>query len=346
MTKKPTPAEPHPLVLLSTSWGWDLSQEISRYVDVPLGKVEDEPFPDGESFVQILDDVRGRDVFIVCPIGRRWEASQNRAYTGINDNLMELMVFCDAAARASAWRITAVIPYFGYARQDRKSASRTPITARVVANMLEGVGINRVLTMDLHAEQIQGFFSPKCLLDHLNAGKLFADYVTAMHLKNAVVLSPDVGNLKKVDKYRQGMPDHFDVAVIDKRRANGKKVESRRLIGDVQGKRVLMMDDMISTAGTMCSGIDFALDHGAKSFIIAATHGIFAPPAWPNFAERRSVIERIVVTNSLPPARAMNEITETYGIPLEYLSIGELFGEAIIRIHQNESISELLGPYG
>lgn len=332
---------PHPLALFTIYDSRHLAERISQHMTIPLGSLKDKPFPDGESFIQIQENIRGKDVFIVGSICRsEWRYEyEGRCHTGLNDNLMELLIFCDAAARASAWRITAVIPYFGYARQDRKTDSRTPISARVVASMLEGVGANRILTMDLHTEQIQGFFSSSCILDHLNAGQIFSDFFKKENLGNAVIVSPDVGNLKKADKYRQGMPSSLDLAVIDKRRNQDGTVISKRLIGDVKDKTVILFDDIISTGGTMISAMEFCDTHGAKDFYVAATHGVFADHAIKTLDNPR--IKKIIVTDTLP--LLFNNSTRQSKIQI--LSVGDLFGEAISRIHQNQSISELLGIF-
>lgn len=341
--KQPTPFEPHPLVLFTNHGSRSLAEKISTYIDIPLGEVDDEPFPNGECNVRLETEVRGRDVFVICSTCRLWDHQvQGRRYTGVNDNLMELLIFGDAISRASAWRVTAVVPYFGYARQDRKAASRTPITARLVADLLEASGFERVLTMDLHSPQIQGFFSSRCNLDHLNAGNLFATYFNSLDIKDGVVLSPDVGNLKKADRYRQGMPQ-FELAVIDKRRGTSGKnkgIEVKDLIGDVEGKTVILMDDIIATAGTMRGAIDFAEKKGAKEFYVAATHGEFVGDAIKNLSHPK--VQKVVVTDTIPRSLSQSET----GLSLEILSTGELFGEAIMRVHRKESVSELLGIYG
>ena len=303
------------------------------------GESQTRPFPNGESMVRIDSDVRGRDVFVVVSLCRQHKADE-RGYTGINDCLMELLVFGDTLRRASAHRITAVVPHFGYARQDRKAAGRTPITARLVADLIVQAGFNRVLTMDLHADQIQGFFPREVPLDHLNGGQLFADYFNGLGLTNAVVLSPDVSNLKKAEKYRRGFSSDVGIAVIDKVRdpVNPEVVLARRIIGDVNGKTVMLLDDIVSTAGTMREAIDLALAHGAKEFYIACTHAEFVGKA----VERLSMpeIKEIAITDTIPILSYMNDL------PLRVLPVSNLFGEAIRRIHECESISELLGKFG
>jgi len=328
----------HPLIVFGGLDCQDLVKDICHYIDTKGGTSETEPFPNGESMVRLSSDVRGRDVFVVVSLCRQHNADE-RGYTGINDCLMELLVFGDTLRRASAHRITAVIPHFGYARQDRKAAGRTPITARLVADAIVMAGFNRVLTMDLHADQIQGFFPREVPLDHLNGGQIFADYFGVLNLQNATVLSPDVGNLKKADKYRRGFHADVDIAVIDKvRDPKSGHIVARRIIGDVEGKTIIMLDDIISTAGTMRSAIDLALEHGAKEFYLAATHGEFVGKA----VERLSIdaVKEIAITDTIPILSRMRDL------PLKVLPIANLFGEAILRIHRFESISELLGIYG
>lgn len=323
----------------------DLTDGICHYLDESLqpglrGESKTEPFPNGESMVRLKSDVRGRDVFVVLSLCRQHNADE-RGYTGINDCLMELLVFGDTLRRASANRITAVMPHFGYARQDRKAAGRTPITARLVADLIVQAGFNRVLTMDLHADQIQGFFPREVPLDHLNAGQLFAEYFDSLQLENAVVLSPDAGNLKKAEKYRRGFSADVGLAVVDKQRdpKTGKVMANRITGDDVQGKTIIMLDDIISTAGTMREAIDLALEHGAKEFYLACTHGEFVGKAIERL--NHPAIKEIAITDTIPILSRMR-----HDLPLIILPISNLFGEAIRRIHEYESISELLGIYG
>lgn len=329
----------HPLFVFGGLDCTELTASICHYMDIKVGKARSSPFPNGECMLTLDDDVRGGDVFVVLSVCRQHKADE-RGYTGINDCLMELLVFGDTLRRASAHRITAVIPHFGYARQDRKAAGRTPITARLVADLIVHAGFNRVLTMDLHADQIQGFFPREVPLDHLNAGQLFADYFASLKLQNAVVLSPDVGNLKKADKYRRGFPEEVGIAVIDKLRdPKTGKVLARRIIGDVKGKTVIMLDDIISTAGTVEEAIELALKNGAKEFYLAATHGEFVGPAVDRL--KHPAVKEVAITDTIPVLSRMRN-----DLPLRVLPIAELFGEAMRRIHQNQSISKLLGIYG
>ena len=333
----------HPLVVFGGRSSRDLSTKICEYLDIPLGKVDDATFPNGESMVRLRTDVRNKDVFVCLSTCRMRYDRDDLGYTGVNDNIIELCIWIDTLRRASAYRITAVIPYFGYARQDRKSAGRTPITARLVANLLETAGADRILTMDLHADQVQGFFNIP--LDHLNAGPIISQHFNdlmgngSIDPNNAVVLSPDVGNLKKADKYRSGLPSVIDIAFIDKRRDRNGDVRMDTIIGDVEGKTVIVLDDIISTAGTMHGALRLALKKGAKEFYIAATHGEFIGKAVQRF--NMPEIKQICVTNTIP---LLPEIEES--LPIVTLGVSKLFGEAIKRIHNGESISELLGKFG
>ena len=308
------------LMIFSGQAHQQLGQDISSYLASPLGKVKSIKFPDGESFVKLEQDVRGRDVFIIQP-----------TCSPVNESLMELLIFIDCARRASAERITAVMPYFGYARQDRKDEGRVPITAKLVANMIATAGADRVLTMDLHAAQIQGFFDIPT--DNLSAEPVFTNYFTQQNLKNLVLVSPDIGNSKHARTYANRL--NGTLAIVDKRRTSGSEVEVERIVGDVKGKTVLMMDDMISTAGTIASAAKLCKDQGAKKVIVGATHGILCGPA----VERlnQAPIDKVVVTDTVPIDREkISDIGK-----LEILSVAELLGEAIHRIHNDESVSSL-----
>ena len=301
----------------------DLANKICDYMEVPLGNAEVKPFPDGETHVRIYDDVRGQDCFVIQP-----------TCVPVNDNLMELLVFIDSLHRASARRITAVLPYYGYARQDRKSQGRTPITAKLVANMLTAAKCDRVLAIDLHAEQIQGFFDIP--LDHLTAVPVISSYFQAMELENMVIVSPDVGNMKTANVYAKTLGG--DMAVIDKHRKSGTEVEMGHIIGDVCGKDVLMFDDMISTAGTICTAAEVVKSHGANSVRVAATHGVFAGPAVERL--KQSVIDEVVVTDTITMREDVKSIEK-----LKVLSVAELIGEAIDRIHHDKSVSAIFKKY-
>lgn len=307
------------LRVFSGSHTSDLTQKICDHMGIAVGLANFEPFPDGETFVKLEDDVRGRDCFIV-----------QSTCTPVNDSLMELLIFIDCLRRASAMRITAVIPYFGYARQDRKSEGRTPISAKLVANMINTAGANRVLAVDLHADQIQGFFDIP--VDHLYALPALVEHYQELDEKNLTLVSPDLGNVKVADMYANHL--HGELAVIDKRRISGDVAVAQRIIGDVKGKDVLMVDDMISTAGTICSAIALVKENGAKSVRIGATHGIFSGSAIERLS--KAGIDEIVVTDTI----ALNGNTKSLK-NLKIVSVAPLLGEAIMRIHQNESVSAI-----
>ncbi len=307
------------LLVFSGTSNPQLTEDICKYLGVEQGKAMVEPFPDGETLVRILDDVRGRDCFVVQP-----------TVPPVNDNLVELLIFLDCLHRASASRVTAVLPYFGYARQDRKSEGRTPISAKLVANLITTARADRVLAMDLHAEQVQGFFDIP--VDHLHAVSVIAEYFRELDLPDSVVVSPDVGNVKTANLYAQQVGS--EMAVIDKRRTSGSEAEAMRIIGNVSGRDVLMFDDMITTAGTICSAVNLVKKNGAKSIRVAATHGIFAPPA----VERlmAAPIDEIVITDTVPLREDAKQLKH-----IKILSVAGLLGEAIYRIHNNQSISAI-----
>ncbi|HUT01655.1 MAG TPA: ribose-phosphate pyrophosphokinase [Phycisphaerae bacterium] len=297
-----------------------LARHISDYLGMPLGKATIQPFPDGEFFVRLDEDVRGRDVFVIQP-----------TCPPVNDALMELLIFIDCARRASAERITAVMPYFGYARQDRKDEGRVPITAKLAANLIATAGCDRVLTIDLHAAQIQGFFDIP--VDNLYAEPVLSRYYASQGLEDLVLVSPDVGNTKRARVYAQQLGG--ELAVIDKRRVSGSAVEVGHIIGDVAGKTVLMMDDMITTAGTIASAAALCRDSGAKRVFVGATHAVLSGLAIERL--QKAPIDQVVVTNTIPMAP---ETVKAVG-KLVILSVAELIGEAIHRIHNDESISSL-----
>ena len=287
-----------------------LAEDICRYLNLPMGKISLGNFPDGEISCKIDEDVRGRDVFIVQP-----------TCPPVNEHLMELLVMIDSFKRASSYRLTAVIPYFGYARQDRKDAGRVPITAKLVANLITRAGADRVLAMDLHAAQIQGFFDVP--VDHLYAAPVLNNYFESMDLprEGLVVVSADEGGINRALGHanRLGAP----LAIVDK---------SANLIGaSVEGKTALMFDDMISTAGSICSAADVVHKHGAKAIYAAATHGLLVGPAIERL--KAAPFAGIIMTDSipLPPEKTLPNIT--------VLSVASLLGQAIKRIHRNESVS-------
>jgi ribose-phosphate pyrophosphokinase len=297
-----------------------LAEQMSQYLGTPLGRVLVDDFPDGEISLKLADDVRGSDAFIVqstCP--------------PVNKNLMELLICIDAMRRSSAKRITAVIPYFGYARQDRKDEGRVPITAKLVANLLTIAGASRVLTLDLHAHQIQGFFDIP--VDNLSAEPVFSAYLPSLAKGQLTVVSPDVGNVKRARVYANRLGG--DLAIIDKRRVSGSEIQSLAIIGDVKDKTVLMVDDMIATAGTVANASELVRKCGARQVIIAATHPVLCGPAVERLS--RAPIDHIAVTDTIPiPPEVRRRLPN-----LTVLSVSELMGEAIRRIHRNESVSSL-----
>ncbi len=304
-----------------------LAERICQTLDLPLGHARTEPFPDGELLVRLDEDVRGRDCFVVLSTG-----------APVNDNLIELLIFMDSLKRASATRITAVIPYFGYARQDRKDEGRTPITAKLVANLITKAGADRVLTVELHAAQIQGFFDLP--VDHLSGSPVFIEYFESVRdeLEDLVLVSPDVGNVKVANTYANLLG--ADLAIVDKRRLSGSEVTVKNLIGTVEGKTVLMMDDMIATGGTVCEAAKLVRERGAKKVWVGATHPVLAALAPQRLAD--APIDRVIVTDTIPCGARLDPIKDK----LVELSMGSLLGEAIHRIHHNMSVSALFKKSG
>jgi ribose-phosphate pyrophosphokinase len=294
-----------------------LAREIADYVGVPLGQATVNSFPDGETFVKINENIRGRDVYIVQPTA-----------PPTNQNLMELLIMIDAARRASASRITAVLPFYGYARQDRKDQPRVPITAKLVANLLVASGANRVLTMDLHAQQIQGFFDIP--VDHLYAAPVLYRYLSALKLENPLVVAPEVGGMKLASAYSQML--HTGLAIVAKQRTSPTSVESQYLLGDVKGKDVLMVDDLTETGGTLAAAARLVKANGARRVIAAVSHAVLSDLAHKRLQE--SVIDELVTTNS-------TVIRPIPGFKITTLSVAGLLGEAIKRIHGGESVSSL-----
>jgi ribose-phosphate pyrophosphokinase len=298
----------------------ELAQEIAKMLGTPLGQARVSRFSDGETFCEIKENVRGLDTYVVQPTS-----------SPVNDNLMELLIMCDALRRASAAGITAVIPYYGYARQDRKVAPRTPITSKLVADLLVAAGVTRVLCVDLHAGQIQGFFNIP--FDHLYALPVFLDdYLKQRFSAETVFVSPDAGGVERARAYSKRLG--ATLAIIDKRRDRPNESEVMHLIGDVKGRDCIIIDDMIDTAGTLCNAARAAMDYGARRVVACATHGVLSGPAVQRIEE--SPLEEVVVTNSFPlseEARACKKI--------RVLSIARLLGEAIRRIHNSDSVSSL-----
>ncbi len=297
-----------------------LAEQIAHYLGFPLGRVQLENFPDGEIALKLFEDVRGCDAYVVqstCPPA--------------NDHLVELLIFIDCLKRASAAQITAVVPYFGYARQDRKEEGRVPITAKLVANLLTTAGADRVVTLDLHAAQIQGFFDIP--VDNLSGEPVFSAFIGRMEVGPVALVSPDVGNVKRARVYAERLGG--ELAIIDKRRVSGSEIQTQNIIGDVQGKTVLMVDDIIATAGTVVRASELVRKHGASKIIVAATHGVLCGPAVERLAS--APIDHLAVTDTIPVSESVRERLPN----LTVLSVSELLGEAIRRIHRNESVSSL-----
>lgn len=295
-----------------------MAQEICDYLGVPLGAAEVKQFSDGEISVEIGENVRGADVFVVQP-----------TCTPVNDHLMELLIMIDALRRASARRITAVMPYYGYARQDRKVRPRVPITAKAVAEMLMVVGTRRVLCMDLHAGQIQGFFNIP--VDHLYAAPIILKYIRDS-FTDVVMVSPDAGGVERTRAFAKRL--NAGLAIIDKRRERANECEAMHVIGDVAGKTAILLDDMVDTAGTLCGGAEMLKKVGAKEVHACCSHGVLSGPAVERIA--KSCLKSLLVTNSIPlreDAQKCDKIT--------VLSVGPLLGEAISRIHNEDSVSYL-----
>jgi len=297
-----------------------LAKKIADYIGVPVADCEVGTFSDGEISVNIKETVRGCDVFVV--------QSTN---SPVNDNLMELLIMIDAMKRASAGRITAVIPYYGYARQDRKAKARDPITAKLVANLLTASGADRVLTMDLHAAQIQGYFDIP--LDHLQGGKILADYFNEKQIQDLVVVSPDLGSVTRSRKFANSLDGDVPIAIIDKRRPKANVSEIMNIIGEVKGKNVILLDDMIDTAGTIVNAANALREFGAKDVYACCTHGVLSGPAIERI--ENSVISELIVldTIQLPEDKKIDKI--------QIKTVAPLFGDAIKKIFSNESVSIL-----
>ncbi len=306
------------LVLFTGNAHPTFAQKVAEALGVPLGRALVDRFSEGEIRVKIRQNVRGKDVFIIQP-----------TCPPVNENLMELLILLDALRRASARRITAVLPYYGYARQDRKDQPRVPITAKLVANLITEAGADRVLTMDLHAGQIQGFFDIP--LDHLFAVNVFVEHFSKGSSEDLVVVSPDVGGIKTARAYAKRL--RAALAMVDKRRVNHMDAEVMDIMGEVDGKRALIVDDMVSTAGSLAGAVRALVDAGAKEVSAAITHPILSGPA----AERLSAapLKELLVTDTIPVAR------ERRFKKLKVLSVAPLFAEAIRSIHEEQSVSHL-----
>jgi ribose-phosphate pyrophosphokinase len=305
----------------------ELCGRMCEHLNLPMGQGHTHMFPDGEITVKLEEDVRGRDCFIV-----------QSTYHPVNAHLMELLIYIDCLRRASARRITAVLPYFGYARQDRKDEGRVPITAKLVANLISTAGADRVLAMDLHAEQIQGFFDIP--VDHLHAAPVIVNHLESIRaeLGQITLVSPDVGNVKMANTYANWLGG--DLAIIDKRRKSGTEVQSANIIGEVKDTTVVMVDDMISTGGTICEAARLVMEHGAKTVVAACTHPVLVGLAMERLAE--SPISKVITTDTIPT----NPRCKPLESKLVELSVAELLGEAIRRIHHNLSVSSLFRSTG
>ncbi|MCM8786873.1 MAG: ribose-phosphate pyrophosphokinase [Candidatus Omnitrophica bacterium] len=306
------------LVIFSGNSNKKLAEDICKYLKKPLGKILVSRFSDGEIQVQIEENVRGKDVFII----------QSTSHP-VNENLMELLIILDALKRASAQRITAVIPYFGYARQDRKDQPRVPITAKLVANLLTVAGASRVLTLDLHAGQVQGFFDIP--LDHLYAINVFFNYFSKKNIENLAIVSPDVGGIKMARAYAKKFG--ADLAIVDKRRNTPTSTEVMHILGDVKDKNVILVDDIISTGSSLVEAAKALRQAGAKKIYAAVTHGVLSCDAVEKL--ENSFIDLLVITNSIHLSK------EKQSKKIEVVSVGKLFAEAIKRIHFEKSISVL-----
>lgn len=294
----------------------ELANEIAKYLEMPLSKATINRFSDGEINVQIAESVRGKDVYIVQP-----------TCAPANDNLMELLIMTDALKRSSAKSITAVVPYYGYARQDRKAAPRVPISAKLVANLMETAGITRMVTVDLHASQIQGFFDIP--VDNLYGAILFADYIKSKQLPNPIIASPDIGGVTRARYFAQRLG--LEMVIVDKRRQKANESEVMNVIGDVNGKDVILIDDMIDTAGTMVKAAEALKKLGATSVMACCTHPVLSGPAYERI--ENGVLDELVVANTIPMRQQSSKI--------KMLSTASMLGEVIRRVHNNESVNSL-----
>ena len=294
----------------------EFAKKVASFLGKELAEVEVKRFSDGEINVNISESVRGKDIFIIQP-----------TCAPANDNLMELLIIVDALKRSSAGTINAVIPYYGYARQDRKAAPRVPISAKLVADMLETAGVQRVITIDLHAAQIQGFFNIP--VDHLTGSVLFVDYIKEKNLPNPIIASPDVGGVARARTYAAKLG--YDLVIVDKKREKANVSEVLNIIGDVKGKDVIILDDMVDTAGTLTKAADVLKSKGATSVMACCTHGVLSGPAFERI--ENSSLDELVVTDTIPVSKEHNKIT--------VLTASEITAKAIKRIYTNESIQSI-----
>jgi ribose-phosphate pyrophosphokinase len=305
------------MLLFSGNANKKLAEEIAQYLDTSISPMEITNFVDGEIFLKILENVRGADAFIIQP-----------TCPPVNDNLMELLLIIDALKRSSARRITAVIPYYGYARQDRKTEPRVPISAKLVANILTVAGASRVLVIDLHVGQIQGFFDIP--VDHLFAAPLMIDYIKSKRLSNLAIVSPDPGGVERARAFAKRL--NATLAVIDKRRPERNVAELMHIVGDIEGRNVVIVDDMIDTGGTIIQAAEAIKQGGAKDVYVCSTHGVFSKDALEKL--QKSVLKEVIVTNTIPQKEGGYN-------KMKVLSIAPLLGEAIKRIHNESSVSSL-----
>jgi len=311
------------LKIFSGSSNRNLAEEICQYVDVPLGAATVTQFPYNETFVKINENIRGSDIVII-------QSTSPPA----NHNIMEMLIMIDAAKRASAQRITAVLPFFGYARQDRKDQPRVPITSKLIANLLVTAGANRILTLDLHAQQIQGFFDIP--VDHLYASPVFAKYLEEFRSENLTVISPDVGGMKMAAAYADILDCPF--GLVAKRRTNATTVQAINLVGEVEGLDVLLVDDMTETAGTLIAAAKLVREKGAKSVRALVSHGVLNKVGYDRLQANEGILDELITTNSVP--------IEPNGLPISVVSIAGLLGEAILRIHNHSSVTSLFKVKG
>jgi len=308
-------------MLFSGTANPELAQQISIHLDLPLSEARIKQFSDGEINVKIEESVRGKDVFIIQPTS-----------APANSNLMELLIMTDALKRSSAKSITAVVPYFGYARQDRKAEPRVPITAKLVANLMETAGITRVITIDLHASQIQGFFDIP--VDNLYGAVLFKEYIESKNFKNPVIASPDIGGVARARYFAKSLG--LDMVIVDKRREKANESEVMNIIGDVEGKDIIMIDDMVDTAGTMLKGAAALKAQGAASVMACCTHPVLSGPAYERIL--KGDLDELVITDTIETTENSNKCEK-----IKVLSTSKMLAEVIRRVYHNESLNTMFG---
>jgi len=303
-------------ILVSGTANPEFAQKVATSLGRELAEVEVKRFSDGEINVNIAESVRGKDVFVIQP-----------TCAPANDNLMELLIIVDALKRSSAGSINAVVPYFGYARQDKKAAPRVPITAKLVADMLQIAGVQRVITLDLHAAQIQGFFNIP--VDHLTGSTLFVEYIKSKNLKNPIIASPDVGGVARARTYAESLG--YDLVIVDKKREKANVSEVMNIIGNVEGRDVIILDDMVDTAGTLTKAADVLKEKGATSVMACCTHGVLSGPAFDRI--EKSALDELVITDTIPLSTPHSKVT--------VLTASDITAKTIKRIYTNESIQSI-----